>query len=94
MKNSLTPGQTAVLRAFNDFGRPMDDTALSVFVHHIEDEDMSSSGVRSRRAELCRAGLVGVVGTKVLKSGRRAAIHDLTPQGKRLARALFARATA
>lgn len=94
MKNSLTDGQTAVLRAFYDFGRAMDDIALTVVVHHIEDDPMSSSGIRSRRAELSRPtedrpALLRVVDTKILKSGRRAAIHALTPAGERRARKLF-----
>jgi hypothetical protein len=89
MKN-LTQGQAAVLRAFAEFGRPMDDVSLSILVHHIEDEPMSSSGIRSRRAELSRStddrpALVRIVGTKRLKSGRNAAIHDLTPAGRRAA---------
>ena len=84
----LTAGQRVVLRAFYEFGA-MDDTALSIYVHHIADEPMSSSGIRTRRAELTRtidersnpAPLLRVVGTKKLKSGRRAAIHDLTDIG-------------
>lgn len=99
MANSLTDGQTAVLRAFHDFGRPMDDLALTVYVHHIEDDPMSSSGIRTRRAELSRRTdtrppFLHVVGTKVLKSGRNAAIHDLTPAGRRAANKLFGLVTA
>jgi len=95
MQTSLTDGQTAVLRAFYDFGRPMDDIALTVVVHHIEDEPMASSGIRTRRAELARPtddrpALLRVVDTKRLKSGRRAAIHALTPAGERRAKKLFA----
>lgn len=94
MQNSLTDGQAAVLRAFYDFGRAMDDVALTVLVHHIEDDPMSSSGIRSRRAELARPtedrpALLRVVGTKRLKSGRNAAVHALTPAGERRARKLF-----
>ena len=80
---SLTKGQRAVLRAFSDFGA-MDDTALTVYVHHIADVSMSSSGIRSRRAELVRKGLVAVTGIKTLKSGRNAAIHGLTSTGTRV----------
>lgn len=94
MKNSLTDGQKAVLRAFHEFGRPLDDLALSVYVHHIEDDPMSSSGIRSRRAELsrpteARKAYVQLVGTKRLKSGRRAAVHGLTKAGQKAADRLF-----
>lgn len=94
MSNSLlTEGQTAVLRAFHEFG-PMTDVALSVYVHHVSETSMSSSGIRSRRAELTRptaqrGSLLHVVGTKKLKSGRRAAVHALTNEGYRSAETLF-----
>lgn len=77
----LTAGQEAVLRAFYEFA-PMDDTALTVYVHHISGRSMSSSGIRSRRAELVRKGLVAVTGVKTLKSGRNAAIHGITLRGR------------
>lgn len=80
MTEGLTTGQSVVLRAFNEFGA-MDDTTLAVYVHHIAEQPMSSSGIRTRRAELARKGLLTVVDTKKLKSGRRAAIHDLTVDG-------------
>lgn len=93
MSNSLTEGQTAVLRAFHEFG-PMTDVALSVYVHHVAEASMSSSGIRSRRAELTRttaqrSALLHAVGTKKLKSGRRAAVHAPTDEGYRAAEALF-----
>ena len=87
MTNTLTDGQKAVLSAFHGFG-PMDDVALTVYVHHISDVPMSSSGIRTRRSELLRKGLLEVTGAKRLKSGRFAHVHGLTPAGKRLARAL------
>jgi hypothetical protein len=84
--SGLTDGQRNVLRAFYEFG-PMDDTALTVYVHHVADKAMSSSGIRTRRAELTRTAppLLQAVDTKRLKSGRRAAIHALTPTGYALA---------
>lgn len=87
----LTDGQRAVLRAFHEFGKPMDDLALAVYVHHIEDDPMSSSSVRSRRAELSRgpSPLLQVVDTKRLRSGRQAAVHGLTTEGKLVANASF-----
>jgi hypothetical protein len=65
----------------------MDDTALTVYVHHVAEQSMSSSGIRTRRAELTRTTppLLQAVDTKRLKSGRRAAIHALTPTGQILA---------
>jgi hypothetical protein len=92
MSNSLTDGQKAVLKAFHEFNRPMDDQALTVYVHHIADTPMSSSGIRSRRAELTRTTplpLVKVTGIKTLASGRKAAVHGLTTAGKAKAKALF-----
>lgn len=94
MEHSLSPGQTSVLRAFYEFEKPLDDTGLAVYVHHIEDDPQSSSGIRSRRAELVRKGLVTAVGTKRLKSGRTAAIHALTPQGESIASSLFVKSVA
>jgi hypothetical protein len=89
---SLTDGQLAVLKAFHDF-EPMTDEVLAVWIHHFADLQMSSSGVRTRRAELSRPGkgrgpLIHTVGVKKTRS-RHAAVHDLTPEGKRLAKRLF-----
>lgn len=92
MTQTLTKGQRVVLLAFYEFGA-MNDTALSVYVHHIAESPMSSSGIRTRRAELTRtvdengnpAPLLRVVGTKKLKSGRRSAVHDLTELGRDIA---------
>jgi len=102
MAPTLTDGQRAVLRAFHEFGRPMDDITLSVLVHHVADRPYSSSGIRSRRAELCRTidndgitnyastqPLVESVGRKRLRSGRYAQVFALTAEGKRVAKALF-----
>jgi hypothetical protein len=78
----LTRHQRAVLLAFYEYGA-MTDVALTTYVHHTAEVNMSSSGIRTRRAELCRhdPALLQVVGTKIMKSGRRAAIHDLTRSG-------------
>lgn len=77
---SLTSGQTAVLRAFSEFG-PMDDTPLAIYVHHRSNKAMSTSGIRTRRSELARLRLISVAGVKTLKSGRNAAIHGITARG-------------
>lgn len=79
---NLTNGQCAVLTAFREFG-PMTDVALAVYVHHVAQESMSSSGIRSRRAELVAKGLLDVIGTKAMKSGRRAAVHQINAQGQK-----------
>lgn len=83
--DSLTPGQQSVLHAFFTYGIPLDDTTLTTYVHHKEPLNQSSSGIRSRRAELARKGLIQAVDTRVLKSGRHAVVHALTPSGKVLA---------
>ena len=92
--NDLTQGQAAVLSAFYEFGS-MTDVALAVYVHHMSEVSMSSSGVRTRRAELVRHNppLLQVIGTKVLKSGRKAAIHALTEDGLVVATDLFLKRT-
>lgn len=63
----------------------MSDIALETYVHHIADVPMSSSGIRTRRAELADKGLLKITGTKKLKSGRRAAVYGLTYNGARKA---------
>jgi hypothetical protein len=85
--SNLTECQAEVLEALSTFPRGIDDQGLAAFVHHISDVPMSSSGVRSRRAELVRKGLVTVVGLKTTKSGRQASIHALTIRGKQVLRA-------
>ena len=78
----LTRGQQTVLRALSFFNK-IDDIGLAVYVHHVAGSDMSSSGVRTRRRELERKGLVAIKGIKRTKSGRNAAEHGLTSQGKK-----------
>lgn len=80
LAESLTEGQTAVLRAFSEFGA-MDDTPLTIYVHHVSGKNMSSSGIRTRRAELVRKGLLTVAGIKTLKSGRNAVVHGISARG-------------
>lgn len=89
----LTGGQHTVLQAFKNFG-DMDDVALTVYVHHIADNPMSSSGVRSRRAELVRKGCITTTGKKRLKSGREASIHGITATGRQALRAASRRKAA
>lgn len=88
MSNSLlTPGQIEVLRAFLEHG-PMHDAELATFVHHRSPLNMSSSGIRTRRAELTRTDppLVQASGIeRRMKSGRNAAVHSLTVEGYQIA---------
>lgn len=87
MTNSLTAGQTQVLSAFFEHG-PMHDAELATFVHHRSPLNMSSSGIRTRRAELTRMNppLVQASGIeRRMKSGRNAAVHSLTTEGYLLA---------
>jgi hypothetical protein len=75
----LTSSQVAVLKGFKDVG-PMEDQVLAALLHHRT--SMSSSSVRSRRAELVRKGALNVVSTTKLRSGRAAAVHALTKDGR------------
>ena len=79
---SLTNGQFAVLDGLSGFNKGLDDQALSVYVHHISEQPMSSSGIRTRRSELYRKGLVSAVGLKTTRSGRSATIFAVNQAGK------------
>jgi hypothetical protein len=91
MQHSLTAGQAEVLKAFLDHG-PMHDAELATFVHHHSPLTMSSSGIRTRRAELARLDppLLQAVGVRPMKSGRHSAVHGLTAAGKTAAESLYA----
>jgi|ERR1035437_4481938 hypothetical protein len=80
-KIKLSPGQRTVLQAFADYG-DLDDVGLSVYIHHVADKSMSSSGIRTRRCELARLGFVRVVGVKQTKSGRSEAVNGITAKGR------------
>jgi aryl-alcohol dehydrogenase-like predicted oxidoreductase len=77
----LTTNQRVVLQALKDYGSA-DDVTLAVYVHQMGESDMSSSGVRSRRAELVRKGLVEVVGVRKMRSGKSAAVHAITAKAR------------
>lgn len=87
---ALTRGQKAVLNAFGVLGA-VTDGALATYVHHMDETQQSSSSVRSRRVELERKGLVVATGTKRLKSGRLAIIHDLSAAGEKALNSLAGR---
>ena len=80
-KIKLSPGQRTVLQAFSAYG-DLDDVGLSVYIHHVADKSMSSSGIRTRRCELERLGFVRVVGVKQTKSGRSEAVNGITAKGR------------
>lgn len=72
----MSNGQTAVLAVLKQHG-PLPDHALVPIVQHVHGTHMSSSGIRSRRAELERAGYVIQVDSVKMPSGRKAAVWDL-----------------
>lgn len=72
---SLTLGQTEVLSVMRDFKHALPDQALVPYAQHAAGLRMSSSGIRSRRAELTRLGLVQAAGTVKTGSGRSAATY-------------------
>ena len=75
MKNKLTPGQTEVLAVLKEYG-PIADHALVPLAQHQMKVNQSSSGIRSRRAELQRRGLVVEVARTKTRSGRMAGVFE------------------
>lgn len=71
----LTPGQTEVLAVLKEYG-PIADHALVPLAQHQMKVNMSSSGIRSRRAELERKNLVAQVSTTKTRSGRTAGVFE------------------
>ena len=69
----MTAAQQAVLDAIKTFG-PINDAALVPLVQHVSQVHMSSSGIRSRRAELVDAGNVREHSKVVMPSGRKASL--------------------
>lgn len=72
----MTTTQEAVLAVLKAHG-PLPDHALVPIVQHVAQKHMSSSSIRSRRAELTRAGDVIWVSEVTMPSGRRAAVWDI-----------------
>lgn len=69
---SVTDNQAEVYNVLREFG-PLPDVALVPLAQHVMNSRQSSSGIRSRRAELEDVGLVRDTGQKfVMPSGRRA----------------------
>jgi len=67
----MTASQQAVLNAVKQYG-PITDAALVPLMQHLDQAKMSSSGIRSRRAELVEKGLVTACDTIKMPSGRLA----------------------
>lgn len=71
----LTISQTEVLRTLKQFG-PLPDVALVPLAQHVMKVHLSSSGIRSRRAELARKGFIKHVDDMRLPSGRVARVWE------------------
>lgn len=71
----MTEGQSAVLSVLQHYG-PLNDAALVPLVQHMAHIKMSSSGIRSRRAELVADGKAWQDGETKMPSGRMAATWD------------------
>jgi hypothetical protein len=68
----VTDNQAEVYNVLREFG-PLPDVALVPLAQHVMNSRQSSSGIRSRRAELEAAGLVRDTGQRMkLPSGRKA----------------------
>lgn len=72
----LTPAQAEVYSVFSEFGVPLPDHALVPLAQHAMRSRQSSSGIRSRRAELVRKGLLTAVDETRTGSGRKAVVYD------------------
>lgn len=72
---TVTPSQAAVYEVLATYG-PLPDHALVPLAQHLTQVHQSSSGIRSRRAELEDKRLVQFTGKYVnTPSGRKAAIY-------------------
>lgn len=69
----MTASQEIVLSVLQKYG-PLPDHALVPLVQHVAQTHMSSSGIRSRRAELADQGEVIAVDEVRMPSGRMAAV--------------------
>lgn len=69
----MTSNQKEVLRTLEVWG-PMPDVALVPIAQHVMRSRQSSSGIRSRRAELARSGKITQIDEMELPSGRKAAV--------------------
>ena len=72
----MTNGQTTVFNVLKEHG-PLPDHALVPLAQHVANAKMSSSGIRTRRAELVDQGLVEEVDTVKMPSGRLASVWNV-----------------
>lgn len=71
---SLTDNQAVVFDVLKQHG-PLPDHALVPIAQHVEKVHQTSSGIRTRRAELVAAGLVAESPVKItMPSGRKARV--------------------
>jgi hypothetical protein len=69
----MTKGQKEVLKMLKHHG-PMTDQALVPLMQHLAPTHYSSSGIRTRRAELAELGKLKTKGRVKLPSGRYAVV--------------------
>jgi len=74
----LTDSQRDVLNVIRDLG-PLPDHALVPLVQHVAGAHWSSSGIRTRRCELERVGLIESAGAVSTSSGRAATLFRVKP---------------
>jgi hypothetical protein len=72
----MNESQKSVYTVLKKYG-PMPDQALIPLAQHLAEIHQSSSGIRTRRGELVRYGLIEQVGSLMLPSGRRAAVWGI-----------------
>jgi hypothetical protein len=72
----VTPAQADVYNVLEQRG-PLPDHALVPLAQHVLRSPQSSSGIRSRRAELASEGLVRRIGSEPTRSGRQAGIFEV-----------------
>lgn len=72
----VTPGQAEVYSVLSRYG-PLPDHALVPLAQHVVQLHQSSSGIRSRRAELEDLELIREAGTVRMPSGRRARMFEV-----------------
>ncbi len=73
---TVTQSQADVYGVIQERG-PISDIALVPLAQHQLGVHLSSSGIRTRRAELVRKGLVREVGTIRTGSGRTASVYSV-----------------
>lgn len=69
--DGLRPTQLEVYETLRRYG-PLPDHALVPLAQHVVRIPQSSSGIRSRRAELARSGFVESINEVTMPSGRKA----------------------